>query len=509
MLQIHQSWTSALSVISQKAIDAEPLITVCGPKSSGKSTFVRFLTNRILTNTLAVQQRSKIDGTNGVALLDIDPGQPEFSPPGQISLVHIRLPIFGPPFSHPCVHDPNRSSLVRAHSIAAVSPSSDPCHFQACVVDLLNKYRETLGSVPLIVNCPGWILGTGLEILYAILRDASPTDVVYMSQEGPIEVVDMLKDVTRNASLYTLPSQETKNRLWTSSGLRAMQTISYFHLTKPQSGHLRWDATSITAQKPWVVRYDGKNAGICGIMALGELVAHDQLATLLNGSLAAVVVLETSFNNSGVLQADGAGSNIHTVQGVEDRHKPKKINVDGTENLALTNVDDPTTTGEISGAHLYRVYRTPTERLPYLYAGSRNIPLDPSESHCIGQALVRSIDIKCHTLQLMMPISRSKIKRLMEQHTKIVLVLGSLDTPVWAYVEGLVREKQSAKRRKMDDSDRVTQRLRMEKERDKMPWVTALNSEVQNERGEAGRIWKVRRILETRDKSDASQPTRH
>lgn len=36
-----------------------------------------------------------------VAVLDFDPGQSEFTPPGMLSLTLVKNFVFGPPFSHP------------------------------------------------------------------------------------------------------------------------------------------------------------------------------------------------------------------------------------------------------------------------------------------------------------------------------------------------------------------------------------------------------------------------
>ncbi len=99
---------------------------ICGPKNSGKSTFMRILTNKILTDTRLEELNDEETTEEGVILLDLDPGQPEFVPPGQLSLVHLRQPTFGPPFSHPSISERSGNRLVRAHSVAATTPKDDP-----------------------------------------------------------------------------------------------------------------------------------------------------------------------------------------------------------------------------------------------------------------------------------------------------------------------------------------------------------------------------------------------
>jgi polynucleotide 5'-hydroxyl-kinase GRC3/NOL9 len=54
-----------------------PIIVIRGPKNCGKTTFSRYLVNLLLTKW------------KKVAYFDIDVGQPEFTPPGLISLTNL------------------------------------------------------------------------------------------------------------------------------------------------------------------------------------------------------------------------------------------------------------------------------------------------------------------------------------------------------------------------------------------------------------------------------------
>lgn len=75
---------------SQNAILKSGVTLICGPKGVGKSSFLRFLINGLLTNSLC----------SSVAVLDCDLGQPEFTLPGLVSLCLVYKPVFGPPFTH-------------------------------------------------------------------------------------------------------------------------------------------------------------------------------------------------------------------------------------------------------------------------------------------------------------------------------------------------------------------------------------------------------------------------
>jgi polynucleotide 5'-hydroxyl-kinase GRC3/NOL9 len=72
----------------------------------------------------------------------------------------------------------------------------------ACALDLMRHYRRLLErnpTCPLVVNCSGWVYGSGLEVLTELILKLGITDVVYMSEGGPPEVVEELVSATKTA----------------------------------------------------------------------------------------------------------------------------------------------------------------------------------------------------------------------------------------------------------------------------------------------------------------------
>lgn len=61
---------------------------LCGGKEVGKSTLLKFLLNRSL------EKWSK------VIVIDLDPGQPEFTVMGCLSVISVQQPVVGPNFTH-------------------------------------------------------------------------------------------------------------------------------------------------------------------------------------------------------------------------------------------------------------------------------------------------------------------------------------------------------------------------------------------------------------------------
>ena len=466
---LHQSWLSAISDVSRR-YEAEPLTAlICGSKSSGKSTFMRQLINTILSTSARQDMSATTPMADGCALLDLHSGQPEFLPPGMISLVQVTRPMFGQAFTNQCGDLCDGDQFIRAHHVTGTSTNADPFHFRACVIDLLDNYREHLPTLPLIVNCPGWIEGAELEILVQSIRDIRPTDIVFLSSITAPHILGILEDARGAATWHELEPQTPKTQSRGSLQLRTMQTMSYFHLTKPKNGRLQWDAACLTSRRPLVVRYHGHNPGVYGIMVPGDVLLKDQLVKVLDGSVVAVVALEEDGSppRTGGPEAS-ASSAIEYVNGWAD-----ELPDDAAEGVAAMTT---TTTHE-------RLTLTPTpEKLPYLFDLPDNKPLDPSRSHCLGLAIVRGVDVSRHELQLLTPIPTQAVNGVLKRQAKIILVCGALDTPSWVYTEELAVQGWRSRQEKRDDHLReerggeLAEQLRTQMH-EQLPWVTPVRLE--------------------------------
>lgn len=401
-----------------------PAVMICGPKGSGKSTFCRILANSLL-KVNPDPRSSNRRGLDGIAFLDLDPGQPEYSPPGEISLLHLRSYNFGVPFTHPMLSPTEDNVLIRAHHIGHVSFKDDPGHYQRCAFDLLAQYKNMLShypSVPLIVNCSGWIQGSGSEVLVELIRHWHFTQVVYTSTLGPVEVVETLQESAHKARTHfsTLKTQPTQNTSRDAADIRMMRTLSYFHLDEPEGRELRWNPSPITQIPPLTVRYAGPKQDIFGIMIYGEEQDPEFIAGILEGSVVGLVAIE---DDSAIFSEHRSHSTMEQTSEVPFHLQHPSIR------------------------------RTP-ENLPYFSTGvGSNMPPDPTKSHSIGQALIRGINSTTQTLHLIVPAPLHSILLSLRESTKIVLARGKLDTPTWAYREEYVaavsRRRQNRKEKKM------------------------------------------------------------
>ncbi len=513
-LEIPPEWNTAIQTLWENGKHKRPKVLVCGPKSSGKSTFVRHCCNYILTTES--KRHSTSDGgrvlqNDGVALIDLDPGQPEFSAPGQLSLIHLRSPTFGPPYTHPILPTASFNHIIRAHHLAAISPRDDPCHYTACALDLLTHYQELLlkhPSCPLVINCSGWIFGPGLEVTMELIQTLAVTDTVYMSRDGLIEIVDSLKEASQGIPFHMLPSQPSQVVSRTSAESRSMQSLSYFHYNSTKDGNLSWSSTPISSMKPWRVRYAGSNPGIHGIMVYGERQPPELLSTIINGSLVAIVVVE---NESDIFGCD----DINPIQYDEAPLSPSaeeavESHTNGYQTPVIDTGPDSPDLDLDDGMPNRLPHRKPfvihttAENLPYLTSGNGvTTPLDPTKSRTIGLALIRGIDIRKEELHILTPIAESTMLDLQATSAKLVLVSGKFDTPAWAYQE----EYSAAAHAEMQ---RATKGEAISKGEElgvwigKTPWVRVLRGT--EGKGVGEEVWKVRRNLKSRgDRIDGSE----
>ena len=412
---------------------------------------------------------SGIASTKCVAFLDLDPGQAEYSPPGEISLILLRSCNMGPPFTHPMVFRGNGDETIRAHHIGSISPKENPRHYVKCVLNLLSHYNALLNSHPtcqLVVNSAGWIQDIGLEVLLDIVKSPVISDIVYTSTGGPSDAVGLLRQAAElhGARMHFVASEGSGFSTRTAKDLRLMQTMSYFHLEKPEAGFIRWDARPLTEKVPLTIHWAGDKQAIFAFMDLADGVDPEDLLALLDGRVVGIVIVEddtalpetreastTGYSTelAGPPQSadrtEAAGADLFTIARIsqsEDSDSDHESVATSHSSIQLEkgSKDDAITSGREltpSSSHLEHpsIARTSTD-VPYLKTDDGSCrPLDPSRSYSLGQALIREPNVETKSLELLTPIPSEVFQTLHRQERKIILVHGKLETPTWAYGE--------------------------------------------------------------------------
>lgn len=131
------------------------VIMVMGDKGSGKSTFLRYLTNKLL-NTF-----------EKLVFIDLDPGQSEFTFPGSLSILTLSRDnpmdfLLGPPFSH------IRTTFDASFFLGSCSPGALPLDYFQGIHELQSymNVHHKFSNIPILINTMGWL--TGIKIHYYI-----------------------------------------------------------------------------------------------------------------------------------------------------------------------------------------------------------------------------------------------------------------------------------------------------------------------------------------------------
>ncbi|KAL8290265.1 hypothetical protein RQP46_003204 [Phenoliferia psychrophenolica] len=369
-----------------------------GPKHVGKSTFAKLVVNRLLSRY------------ERVAYLDSDLGQPEFTTSGLVSLSVLDSPILGPSFTHPSIP-------VAAHFLGAPSPASDPSSYLSALTSLLSTYsleveyplvdeptrrngrrngssRSSAAAskirdrVPLVINTQGWVKGLGADLLEKLKLESRPTHLFSFDgtddDEEDREVVGCAR-----FRLEAAPSSPLDAK-WSAADLRTLSLVSYFHATlpattgstsNPTSTIARvWDfSTPLVAQVPLGVSWVDRDA-LESVHLIDSEVDYEQVLHALNGSVVALV-----------------------------------------RSTAGPSEDDVS-------------LPTPSTLPNFPYSPYSALP-SPSNSKCLGLALVRSIDPASRTLHLLSPVSAQLL-----DEAPVSLVKGALEIPVCLVLDFLATE---------------------------------------------------------------------
>ena len=142
---------------------ASPVL-LCGAKGVGKSTYLRYLVNRMLCKHTQI------------ALLDADVGQSECTPAATVNLVILDAPLFSSPFTH-------TRTPAQSFFLGEVQPGDMPLEYASAVSGAFEFYRQHYSHVPLLVNTMGWVKGLGQLLLGEVVSITQPASIIELLLE--------------------------------------------------------------------------------------------------------------------------------------------------------------------------------------------------------------------------------------------------------------------------------------------------------------------------------------
>lgn len=378
---------------------ASPSVTfVTGASLSGTSHFARRLLNRYLTG-----HGKNAKPLDSVYYLDLDPGNPTYTPHGQVSLVLVRQVNIGPSFvySSTIPHSNSTDTIVRAHAVPFRWRPDCLDHFVSCAEDLMHtcsRLRQHDHSTPLIINTPDWLYCKSFSSLVCLLSRTTPQRLVHLTDletidEAEAAKLDSLEAIARKGRMTFSQISLLQNlgeTSHTSADLRSMQMLSYFHCIgrkSTQSSHDTYNSKTISCTAPVEFCYEQtqtSNQAFVGFQLLTEWVDPSQILTALNGSIIQIVETE----DESIQQQLGA------------------------------------------------LPRTTKTRIPYfkkMPSGSVE-PLDPKTSSLVCTALLRGLDLDRKVVQLIVPKTHKRLIHSLKPD-KTVFVFGYCEHPDWAYTE--------------------------------------------------------------------------
>jgi polynucleotide 5'-hydroxyl-kinase GRC3/NOL9 len=209
----------------------DSIIMISGAKSVGKSTLMRYMTNRLL----------QLSAISAVAIVDADIGQPELAPPGMLTLSLRLRPLLHPPYWNLC-DDTNKSEhTIQSIYFGAVTSKVDPTRYLESIQRLIQAYRDymaqTTDRIPLIINLDGWIKGMGFQILSCLIDTTRPSHMCQIVGDSKAKTFDLSEVISSDDVDGAVQTQlfylDVCNKFVSpftipSSSLRTLRLCAYF-----------------------------------------------------------------------------------------------------------------------------------------------------------------------------------------------------------------------------------------------------------------------------------------
>jgi polynucleotide 5'-hydroxyl-kinase GRC3/NOL9 len=374
---IPTSWKSCIkkTSIDFKTSDINKTVLIIGNKNTGKTTFMKILTNTLLSNEDLSHKK--------IQILDIDPGQPELCLPGCISLSEISTPLIGTIESFK-INKQNEIIKYLGFNSPNIQPLNYLCKLNQLLDIIENNKRKDIIT---LINSPGWVKGFGAEIISHIASSIPLSYLIQLSNEA--KNLDILTEINwhKQTNIIKLHSinKSNSNSIYSPSVIRTYKLLSYIHYDF-KSKLFNFDP--LIFQSPYRISY----------------LSSPQKDQILNFK---GIIGVSIYDSYGLLDSDLSNA-------LECQYMAlMTISQDVLKNLQ-TNFQTSLTTSSTD--------------IPIIFDESY---IQASDVNFYGLCIVHSVDLKNKLINIYTPIDLSILKdKLLGDAEKLILVKGREDVPM-------------------------------------------------------------------------------
>ncbi len=261
-------------------------ILVTGKRSTGTSTFVRCLINRLLTARLGEGASAEPE----VLLVDLDPEAPETTPPGLVAIARIKEPLLGPAFTHPST----ASEVVKIQFLGNRGVGLRNGHLAEAACDLLRDSVDDIQRVPVVIRMPAWIANIGNGAFDRIWNALKITQVVQVEGSTGSTIEALAND--ENIPLRTLTPIAFESRT-SAFDDRDLRLRSYFRSSRPGIEPSPWHDVPLTANQSarYTLSFTQPASTIGAVLLLDPTIDPEDTFDAMLGSICAIMALSTDF----------------------------------------------------------------------------------------------------------------------------------------------------------------------------------------------------------------------
>lgn len=291
-LEISKDWLQIIDKLTlfHKNSQYDMRTLIIGGKNTGKSTLLRLLMEKLITDNETLQY------------LDLDPGQPEISDPECLSISQFdHLNCLGSNWGKMNIQ------ILKQFYLGVNSPQENPTEYFSLIDQLMTYFEQQNFPGSSFVNLPGWIKGFGVNIMNYVIRKYKPTHIILLTPDNisplsteldiPTNFESQLRDSYEPEIINLRSYHQQSSPFYNGSiryhqlkfqptQLRTIKTLISMHTVKRLENYVEFDFTPFLIQKPLQISF-GRLNGIKGFRFFEEFanLHMDDIKIALEGTI--------------------------------------------------------------------------------------------------------------------------------------------------------------------------------------------------------------------------------